>query len=325
VVQLPQIEGTQGAVAGILDQFNQGEHYTPASSAAQAVKQQAHAHDADTGLAMLRVLSMASAGGAALNKHAHNAKASADLIGSEAMVRFTTTDQVVPGSVLITHPVACLGQPTLHHAVILIVAVGESVQGVIINKPLGVSLSQAVNASAELPDGLAACELTLGGDVSREIWALHTQGQAEVGSDVERGEWGLEGSVRVADNLWITRQLGKLTDANPGTTRCVMGHCGWARDQLDSELERKVWFLAQPEAGSSIAKYALANWVQPTEEQFEHTWMRDTMWAGAMHQLGGEYEALAKFPGSHDVLWELMEEVWKDQVTQLNQRIRDSD
>ena len=108
VVQLPQISGVEGNVTSLLEKFNQGEHYTPTSSAQQAVRQHAPAYDIDTGLALLRVLSMASAGGAALSQHVHDAAASAAL--TKPLTNLESTDAIVPGSLLLTHPVACLGQ-----------------------------------------------------------------------------------------------------------------------------------------------------------------------------------------------------------------------
>jgi len=131
--------------------------------------------------------------------------------------------------------------------------------------------------------------------------------------------------VKVADDLWVTRQLGNLQIADPTrSTKCVMGHCGWTTDQLESELSRKVWFLAKPKSGTSIAEYALGSFMQPPGPE-EIQWVKDTMWSGAIHQLGGEYEDLATFPGAHDVVWEQMEEVWRDQLVQLHQRICESD
>ena len=36
--------------------------------------------------------------------------------------------------------------------------------------------------------------------------ALHSTGEAQCG-DTEDSEWGLEGSVKVADDLWVTSLL----------------------------------------------------------------------------------------------------------------------
>ena len=48
------------------------------------------------------------------------------------------------------------------------------------------------------------------------------------------------------------------------------------------------------------------------------------MHSGASDTEGG-VQALATFPGAHDVVWEQMEQVWRDQLVQLQQRIRESD
>ena len=45
------------------------------------------------------------------------------------------------------------------------------------------------------------------------------------------------------------------------------------------------------------------------------------MWAGTLHQLGGEHEKLAAFPGSHELVWSHMAELWSKQVHDLEDQI----
>jgi hypothetical protein len=97
----------------------------------------------DVGLTALRSLGIAAAGGAALEReHAFDCgspsaveQLSTVRAGTEVdctaaiehstcamrcVWRLARVRQVKPGSLLLTHPVSCLKQPTLHHAVILI-------------------------------------------------------------------------------------------------------------------------------------------------------------------------------------------------------------
>ena len=98
---------------------------------------------------------------------------------------------------------------------------------------------------------------------------------------------------------------------------------------MAAELERNVWFMAEPLPGSSVASLALAP-LPAVEapalgsrevaalsggeqaggallEPRPPSWLRDAMWSSAMAQLGGEFKELACFPGEHSVVWEHMQ------------------
>ena len=40
-----------------------------------------------------------------------------------------------------------------------------------------------------------------------------------------------------------------------------------------------------------------------------------------MHRLGGEYAELARFPGDHEIVWDLMRDVWERVTAQTHARI----
>ena len=50
-------------------------------------------------------------------------------------------------------------------------------------------------------------------------------------------------------------------------------------------------------------------------------WLRDAMWSGVMRQLGGEYAALSRFPGDHELIFKHMEQLWDEQNSLLHRRI----
>ena len=339
LVKLPTLSGWSSA----LEAFNGGEFYAPASSAHLAVRdafaQPPPADPVDVGLTALRSLGLAVAGGEQLAaEHAFECGAPSAV---EQLSAVRAGSEVKPGSLLLTHPVSCLRQPTLHHAVILIISVDDdSVTGIIVNKPLDSNLGAAVTDDARdaIGDGLADLPLYKGGDVSeRQLVLVH---------DLP----GLSGSTPVVDGLFATSSFPEVRDAlassavraavdqefgsaaeradravegastlpPPSTPRvkCVAGFAGWAKEQLQAELERNVWFLAEADDVASLVMME-----PPSAEGASDGWLRDTMWSGAMRQLGGEHVDLARFPGDHELVWEHMEQMWMRQSEELHKRI----
>ena len=83
---------------------------------------------------------------------------------------------------------------------------------------------------------------------------------------------------------------------------------------LHAELQRNVWFLCEAD---DVA--ALAMMMEPHAVPVGA--LRDSMWSGAMRQLGGEHEHLARFPGDHTIVWQHMEQLWTRQSEELLRRI----
>jgi len=353
LVRLPQLGGPMGEWAQMLAAFNQGEFYSPSSvrssSVRKAIVDSRHNlpdnDPVDVGLAALKTLSLAALSGQALQKHVCEfGGLQTDLIVTD---RLQLASEVKVGNLLLAHPVACLSQPTLHHSVILLVAVeDDSVTGVVINKPLDIELGAAVSGEMReaLGSQLAGATLHKGGDVSeRQLLLLH---------DVP----GVEDSAPIWDGLYCTTDFTQLRlalesapaqdtrlqdgshRAAPARFKSAAGFAGWARTQLDAELERNVWFMAEPMPGDSIASLALAS--EP--EGHRAGWLRDSMWSGCacashlklatrsqglprvcrvMNQLGGEHVQLARFPGEHAIVWEHMQEIWQQQTDCLQRRI----
>lgn len=360
VVPVPESHGVTGALGPLLRGYlGGGEFYRPGQSLEAAVRAARRSPPADrpldVGIAALRVLGEAAERMEAVSGHLKDAER------CEAVVRplasLVLGDVVRPGSLLVTHPLACMMQPSLHRAVILITSVTEtSVVGVVINKSLGTKVGAVVTEEGRdmLGPVLSAATLHKGGDVAEgQIAALH---------DLE----GVKGAVPVGRGLWLSSQLreGELRHAlaceagerlsMPGSPRVKLMHgcAGWAPKQLQSELDRAVWFLVQARGDASVAPLALLQQADATDaargggvggeggrgpggeggqaegggeraggggdseraaaEQGEYFagqtsgseqdsaagggWLCDTMWAGVLHQLGGGYTDLARFP-----------------------------
>ena len=338
LIRLPELSGSAGhELARRLMDFNGGEFYAPEASALAAVRRARElpstVDPVDVGLTAIRTLSLAVAGGLELeNGHAFECSR------PSAVERVTTVrrgETVRAGSLLLTHPVSCLKQPSLHHAVILLISVDDdAVSGVVLNKPLDLTLGAAVSEEIgdALGDELAAAPLHKGGDVSeRQLLLLHECD-------------GLPDSTHVRDGLFVTTNFvevrealtarGELQTAQPSDPplavdraapgaagvppgpriKCVAGFAGWARQQLHAELERNVWFLAEAD---NIAELAMLSEPQAVTKGD----LRDAMWSGAMRQLGGEHEHLARFPGDHEIVWQHMEQLWTQQSEELHRRI----
>ena len=137
VISLPQLDGASAEAVERIAAYNSGEFYAPSSQSAFrhcVVSRSAPVRNdrVDVGLSALRAMGAAAAGAEAISA------ARPPLPWSEAeapRLRRGSTPRV--GSLLVTHPIACLGQPTLHHAVILLTHVdAERVQGVVRNQQL---------------------------------------------------------------------------------------------------------------------------------------------------------------------------------------------
>ena len=332
LVRLPELSGSAGhELARRLTEFNRGEFYAPETSARAAVRSardgMRDVDPVDAGLKAIRTLSLAVAGGGSLeSKHAFDCGSPSAV---ERVVTVRRSDTVRAGSLLLTHPVSCIKQPSLHHAVILLVSVdSDAVTGVVINKPLGLSLGATVpdELRAALGPTLGDAPLHKGGDVSeRQLLLLH---QCE----------GLRHSTLISDGLFCTSDFVEVREAfeavrastaaggdkdardggaaptAPPRIKCVAGYAGWAREQLHAELQRNVWFLCEADDVAALAMMTEPITVPPDA-------LRDSMWSGALRQLGGEYEHLARFPGNHEIVWQYMEQLWIQQSDELHRRI----
>ena len=133
---LPALDGSGAQLAALLRACMGGdEYYVPQRSVVEAVRSARAApmdpdvDPLDVGMRALRHLAQAASAGEALEPHANTVAAAAGskLVSSLAPLRRCTEPRV--GSLLLTHPVACLKQPSLHRAVVLIVeALDEHVQ-----------------------------------------------------------------------------------------------------------------------------------------------------------------------------------------------------
>lgn len=134
--------GSQDCLDSLLYQFNKGQYYHPNAgprSLSKAVREareslQHTEEGIEVGLAAMRRLDLALHAFNELNKtppksrtpgrarqHQVAMKVSKNILDSPGVLRVAAKEELGRGSLLLTHPVSCLGQPTLHGAVILII------------------------------------------------------------------------------------------------------------------------------------------------------------------------------------------------------------
>ena len=204
---------------------------------------------AELGMAALRRLGRVAALAGAMNSRRGGLRARNP---SELPLVLDDASPVGVGDVLVAHPMSCLSQPTLHGAVILLVAAEEAphdddsfeevsgdppvlgreggfVMGLVVNKRSGVTLADAAteHGMAALGNELLASELFVGGDVSsRTLTGV---------SDVDAGD-------HPGPPNWFTDDV---TSMESGNSRIFCGYCGWSVAQLQNELDRGVWFRAR--------------------------------------------------------------------------------
>ncbi len=203
---------------------------------------------AELGMAALRRLGRVAALAGAMNSRRGGLRARNP---SGLPLVLDDASPVSVGDVLVAHPMSCLSQPTLHGAVILLVAAEEApadddafeasgedppvlgreggfVMGLVVNKRSGVTLADAAteHGMAALDTELLASELFVGGDVSSRTLT----GVSDVDDDSCSGP-----------PKWFTDDVTALE----GRARIFCGYCGWSTAQLQNELARGVWFRAQ--------------------------------------------------------------------------------
>lgn len=346
IISLPQLEGASAEAVEQIASYNTGEFYAPRATQTNSAFRQCVAARAtplrndriDVGLSAMRAMGAAVAGASALR----GSRPALPWADSEAPLLRRCTEPKV-GSLLVTHPVSCLSQQTLHHAVILLVHVNDDVvQGVVVNKPMDVSLETAVMpAFRPLLGPLASAMLYRGGDVAEgQLTVLHEEARLEGSREVAAGLWVSEDFESVREALLKAGGEGGDGAASGGRVKCVAGYAGWHPAQLAAELRRNVWFLAEADADSAAgaasprtslaplaagsaasARTSLASLALLPGRNGAPQWLRDGLWAGVVAALGGEFEELASFPGDHAAVWKVMREVSEQQERDLNKRL----
>lgn len=179
------------------------------------------------------------------------------------------TAQIKPraGALLISEPF--LPDDNFKRSVVLLCEHNdEGTIGFILNRPLGVTVTEAVEDFPSFPSSLY-----LGGPVENNtLHYLHRLGEE------------IPGSVEVLDGLFwggnfeiLKAKLGQGV-IKEEDIRFFLGYSGWSPGQLDDELKEKSWIVSQ----------AKSQYVFETET--------DLLWKTILQEMGGQYFIMSNFP-----------------------------
>ena len=174
-----------------------------------------------------------------------------------------------PGDFLIADP-SILGDLSFHRAIVLICGIEDkSPMGFIFNKIYDFSLNEMVpEVSHDFP-------LFYGGPVDTDqLFFIYNAKEAL-----------FENSHLIQENLYIGGNIEQAFEAirnkslHPGNARFFLGYSGWAKGQLEQEIELNSWMIQK---NSTVKKlFSL-----PPED----------LWRNAMIKKGGKYILWANAP-----------------------------
>eukprot|EP00930_Biecheleria_cincta_P055328 TRINITY_DN41655_c0_g1_i1.p1 TRINITY_DN41655_c0_g1~~TRINITY_DN41655_c0_g1_i1.p1 ORF type:complete len:393 (-),score=58.05 TRINITY_DN41655_c0_g1_i1:725-1903(-) len=200
------------------------------------------------------------------------------------------------GDFLISHPLACVQQPGLDQAVILLTEIDDKVghvRGIQVNmRGTQHPLRQRLVQRGDFQERRSLLELPMdyGGELSSDTFDdlrwLHALGDAY-----------LPESVEIAPSIWIgdyhsPPDCDALEALQSGTLRLISGYSGWAMMQLAIELERGVWIRVRaPDPGAAQALCLIPTGLCAPAKWAEHSVLA---WRAALQAIG--CPSLAAFP-----------------------------
>ena len=161
------------------------------------------------------------------------------------------------GRLLVAAP--SLVDPNFWRSVVLIAEHNsEGAMGLVLNRPLDVSVDEAVEPLSSLVDSTAC--VYRGGPVSPEaVVALAEFNEPDVSAELTFGQIGFLGADPDVEQL----------QAATSRARIFAGYAGWSGGQLEAELGEEAWIVADPVA----------------DDVFTHD--ADGLWATVLTRLGG--------------------------------------
>lgn len=140
--------------------------------------------------------------------------------------------------------------------------------GIILNKPMHVGLNEVVDGYRNFNPGVF-----FGGPVETDtLFFLHTIGRA------------LPGAQKIANGLFLggdidmLKEMIILNQVKSSEIRFFLGYSGWSPSQLEMELEKKSWVVAESTAAEMIHS-------DP-----------DNLWSTIMRNMGSKYAIWSNYP-----------------------------
>jgi putative transcriptional regulator len=166
------------------------------------------------------------------------------------------------GQLLVAAP--SMGDPRFERTVILIIQHSPSgALGIVINKPIGeTSVASVIEALGQKGSDVAGdVRVFSGGPV-----------QPEVGFVVHSADYRRPETVAVNDRLSMTSSLDILRDIGarkgPAKILVAFGYAGWGPNQLEREIEERVWGVAEADPALVFD--------EDRDKVWDHAWMLHT-------------------------------------------------
>ena len=148
----------------------------------------------------------------------------------------------LPGHLLIASPQ--MRDPNFHRTIVLVIRDGdEGTMGVVINRPLEITVKQACEDALETACNMDG-HLHHGGPCDGPLMVLHA-GDAH-------GE--TSGDLKVLPGVWFCTdkdEIGHLLADGGVAMKCFVGYSGWGEGQLDGEMEAGSW-LVYPGSAAAV-------------------------------------------------------------------------
>lgn len=171
------------------------------------------------------------------------------------------------GNLLLAAPM--MGDPNFRRSVVLLCEHSpEGSFGLILNRPLGVSLSEVL-------EGLEADSYPLyqGGPVQTDtLHFLHTR------DDLVEGSIAVQRGIRWGGDFDALRSALSSGVMRPEHVRFFLGYAGWSGGQLEFEIEEGGWIVA------------------PASENVVFSGEGSRLWRDVLRGMGAQYAMLANFP-----------------------------
>ena len=167
----------------------------------------------------------------------------------------------VKGRLLVAAPK--MPDPRFRNTVILMLEHNkDGAFGLIINQPLGYAefeLKSKQEEKYKLP--ISKTFVFAGGPVEPEKSFI-----------VHSTDYKNKGTVKVSDGVWMTADIGIIraikSGEGPKKILHVIGYSGWAPGQLETEIERNVWYTSPTTAELVFGKKHEGKWKKALEERY---------------------------------------------------------
>jgi len=180
---------------------------------------------------------------------------------------FNNNEEIGTGKVLLSEPF--MWDPNFKRSVVLIAEyLSEGTLGYILNRPMDLKLSDAIN---DINDFDVA--LHYGGPVAPDsLHFIHT-----IGTKIQNTKEILPGLFWGGE---FNQLLGMISDGliSSGSVKFFMGYSGWGSAQLEDELSQNSWFVTS---------------AKPKTIMSDET---DNLWKSVLAKKGGDYKMISNFP-----------------------------